>query len=977
MTSGLSGNLIDALDRLGYTDSDGLITQDDIARGSAERPGAREYLWRDLDLKVGLDAAFFHDGVPLVGFTDAPPEGGGLTDLRKRLWNYGRIPILVAATDDDEFTVYNGLENPNTGTGQLASSLDKSSAVARDLTEAFSRKSVEAGEFSVRFREAYRNADRVDKGLLANLRYARRIFANRGVQERTAFDSLVGACITASYMADRDVLDRSKLEQLARVSSLDEALRRGKSKTSVLFAGLAERFNGDVFGNVEEALVHLDDNACGMVAALIRGENLQTGQGALWSYDFRVLPSDLVTSIYEQLLDNRQQQDAAYYTPRAIVDLILDEVIPWNSEENPKLIDLACGSGAFLTEAFRRISFKARWQSGDQLGYPELRDLLTTHIFGVDVNPDAAKVAAFGTYLALLEQIDPPTIWTSVTLPRLVGTNIVVSDAFGDHSLREHKFDVVVSNPPWKESLTTRAERFIKDESLPISNRQIAQAFVWLANDMLSPGGTLGLVLPAKGILHNKAEGAEEFRSALFSRLNVRSVVDLSPIRRELFADAIGPTALLIAQRPGSLNDDTVGDKSNEEIIHVTVRPRPFTKASSALVIAPEDLHIVQASLARSRPGIWKTLVWGTSRDLDFLDQVRSKFPSLEEVMKQRNWTHGQGYKVAPKQAQFDASFLIGKPVIDVRAVRPMRQPSFHPGRFQATTLHRPREASQYRAPQVIVRRSLPTGKIAATFLAEDAGYTSELMSIAGPPEDAEFLRIVAAVICSSYGNFWQFMTSVSWGVERDAVDMVDLLDMPLPCGDLDELDPVLRARMCELATPCLKTNAKLFDDLDEVVYDLFGFSSADRRRIADGLTGKLGWFKEGSNRRLASADTIAAYIRTLSATLQRSLADVSIQSGFEQEDNYITVWLSFADERVSAISSISVEGRRIVDTDAILRAGRAASTGTTGLVSLPAAFLIDEDAVYLVKTADRDRWSHDAALDDAARVLTAFAFGA
>ncbi len=106
------------------------------------------------------------------------------------------------------------------------------------------------------------------------------------------------------------------------------------------------------------------------MAALLRGENLQTSQGALWSYDFGVLPSDLVTGIYEQLLDDRQQQDAAYYTPRAIVDLILDEVLPWDDEEIPSIIDLACGSGAFITEAFRRITFKARWKKGERLEYP-------------------------------------------------------------------------------------------------------------------------------------------------------------------------------------------------------------------------------------------------------------------------------------------------------------------------------------------------------------------------------------------------------------------------------------------------------------------------------------------------------------------------------------------------------------------------------------------------------------------------------
>ena len=973
MASSLSDNLSYALEVLGYTDSDGVITRDTVTSDSARGVGPREYLWDDLSFKVGLDAAFFHDGVPLVGFTDAPP-GRGLEELRKRLWNYGRVPILVTATDEG-ITPYNGLENPNPllGKGQLEATLDPRATIAHDLSIAFSRKNVEGGEFTAQHQAEYKNADRVDKGLFTNLRHARRMFTSRGNQERAAFDTLVGACITASYLAARGVLDRVRMGQLAGVSSVEEALHRGRSKTSALFAGLAERFNGDVFDNSVEALEILDDSACHTVAALLRGDNLQTGQGALWSYDFGVLPSDLVTGIYEQLLDDRQREDAAYYTPRAIVDLILDEVLPWDDEKIPAIIDLACGSGAFITEAFRRITFKARWQRRRRLDYPELRDLLTGHIFGIDVNPDAAKVAAFGTYLALLEAVDPPTIWDSVTLPRLLDTNIIVSDAFDNHPLLTRKFDAVVSNPPWKSSLSKPAERFISDNSLPNSDKQLAQAFVWLATDMLRPGGMLGLVLPSRSVLHAKGKGAEDFRLALFNQMDVRSVVDLSPIRRELFAAAVGPTALVIAQKPSGSNSDS-DDVRDQEIIHVAVHLRPFTQASGALVIAPEDMRVVRASHARTKPGIWKTLVWGTARDLDFLDRVRAKYPTLGEVLEQRGWEDGQGYKAAKEQPQKDASFLIGKRIVDLRSITPMRSPSYHRERFSRPTLHRPRDAEQYRAPQVIVRQTLPGRRIAATFLDEDAVYSSELMSIAGPPEDAEFLRLVAAILCSSYGNYWQFMTGGSWGIERDKVDPQDLPDMPLPCATLDELDPTLRERLRDLAMPRPHPDRQFFAELDGVIFDLFNFRLADRRRITEGLTSKLGWFARGNSQELASDDVIESYMSVLGSTLDRSMADVTIQTGFEREDNYITVWLSFIDER--AISAPRAPGSRTVDTEAILRAGREDSLSTTGLVSLPAAFLVDDDTVYLVKTADSDRWTHDTALDDGARILTTLAFG-
>ena len=58
-----------------------------------------------------------------------------------------------------------------------------------------------------------------------------------------------------------------------------------------------------------------------------------TGQQALWPYDFSVLPVDLVSSIYEQLLEETRQVNSAYYTPRFLVNMLLDETIPWEGTD--------------------------------------------------------------------------------------------------------------------------------------------------------------------------------------------------------------------------------------------------------------------------------------------------------------------------------------------------------------------------------------------------------------------------------------------------------------------------------------------------------------------------------------------------------------------------------------------------------------------------------------------------------------------
>ena len=203
-----------------------------------------------------------------------------------------------------------------------------------------------------------------------------------------------------------------------------------------------------------------------------------------------------------------------------------------------------------MTEAFRRLCYRERRRIGRDLSYDELQDILKSRIFGVDINEVAARTAVFGLYLGLLEQLDPPTIWESALLPPLLNHNVVVADAFEEHSLANQWFDVVVGNPPWQSNLTRPAEEFIEKHNMPVADRQAASAFLWLGAYMLRPGGRLGLVMPAKPLLHNRSDKAGRFRTDVFGNLEVRIIADLSAIRRGIFRNAIGPAAIIVADTP-------------------------------------------------------------------------------------------------------------------------------------------------------------------------------------------------------------------------------------------------------------------------------------------------------------------------------------------------------------------------------------------------------------------------------------------
>ncbi|SNS33337.1 N-6 DNA Methylase [Actinomadura mexicana] len=891
----------------------------------------------------------------------------GLSGLRKRLWNYGRVPLLIVSDSDSSTTVFNALSNPRDDSNPHARPLSTASHSERaeEVLKAFARKQVEAGVFARDHLASYRDSRRVDRSLLKNLRYFRQRHGRESLRRASAIDDLVGGTLIVSYLVDRQVLDARHLYELTGTQDFNSLLMGGVSSTLRLFEGLAQKFNGDVFGAMPDAIMALDDEDLQAAAALLRGDDLATGQTSLWPYDFSIVPPDLVSSVYEQLLEDKRASEATHYTPKFLVNLVLDELLPLDSDDMPRIVDLACGSGAFITEAFRRLVYRQSRVSST-LGYNQLTEVLQKHIFGIDINKPAARATVFGLYLSLLEQVDPPTIWDSVVLPQLIGKNVVVADAFDDHALSGETFDIVVSNPPWVSKITGPAQRFLKEKDRHIGDKQLAQAFVWLATEMLKPGGSLGLVMPAKAMLHNRSKPNLAFRAAAFKELEFRTVVDLSALRKNIFAHAIAPTAVVVARRPDSRKEDN-SRRADRSILHVAPHNRTLNVAIDGLVIAPEEIRAVSSLAAIHRPDIWKVLLWGSVRDLELIDKLRLEHPTLESVVAENNWAMGQGFKDAPRSRQKDASELRGLPELDSSLIDPLHVSSLPTKVFDRPTLHR-HSPALYRGPMVLIRRTMPRGRLTAAFYENDVVYSSDATGIAGATEDSYFLKAITAVLVSSLAQYWHFLTAASWGVERDSVDPNELRTMPIAKPDEHQM------RVLEEIFSTPAPFEDLAEDIDNVVFDMYKLDDMDRERVLQGVVQGVRRFQANA-RAVPTVDdaTIGNYRSVLASRLSASLPDLVINTSHYFETGYSMVSVHFSPEsRQAGLTEqpSSIDLGRFTDS-------LASNARTTAVIAQPAGFFIDGDSVYIVKTLDRDRWSYNAALDDADRIFSALAFEA
>ena len=111
---------------------------------------------------------------------------------------------------------------------------------------------------------------------------------------------------------------------------------KSKEATYNLFSTLKEKFNGDTLqvSKVETEIISQQD--LDELRTFILGDSeLESKQLALWPfYSFDIIPIQLISSIYELFfhLSVEDDENGTYYTPLHLVNLVMDEIYPWEGD---------------------------------------------------------------------------------------------------------------------------------------------------------------------------------------------------------------------------------------------------------------------------------------------------------------------------------------------------------------------------------------------------------------------------------------------------------------------------------------------------------------------------------------------------------------------------------------------------------------------------------------------------------------------
>lgn len=964
----------------------GLATEDSLP----EMSPFQRLFYTQVHEKLGIDAVYFlRDAngiakIPLIYFSAIQKyDATKVAELHRLSWNLGEAPLLFVVTPD-EVLIYNNYEAPQ---ALEAGNLDPTAGIIETLSlteglasqrlalQKYHRSVLESGEYWRQNETRFDIQGRVDTTLMSNLRIMRKTLisqiSKRCNESKETITSIVHSLLSRSifikYLEERKDSNGATVFPQGFYSGFLESAKcytdvlNSKDATYCLFNSLKEKFNGDTLQVAEIETKIITPKDLDELRTFILGDSeLESKQLALWPfYSFDIIPIQLISSIYELFfhLSDEDDEKGTYYTPLHLVNLVMDEVYPWEGEyKDTSFFDPSCGSGIFLVEAYRRLV--CRWMSQNDvhtITCDQLNLLLKNSIFGVDINEEAIRVASFSLSLAMCDFLDPRSIWGKLSFPRLLENNLIASDFFDkDKSFNNKRYDVIVGNPPWQSNITGKTKEYLKKANRVIGDKQIAQAFSIKCSELCKQNGIICLLMPSKGLLFNRSEKSRAYRENLFSDNNVLAMINLSVYRKFLFDHASGPAAAII-YTPKK-------EEISQPIIYCTPKPTYTIEDVRKFSIDPTDICRIPRDIIDD-DRIWKIAMWGAPRDLELIAKMQSTFAPMVSFIEENHMTTAEGFKRGNRKTQ--CHDFEGLPLVDAKTFKPyyVSSSELKTVDFDDFECIVKNAREIFAAPHLIIKQSHKNGTFLSEVLDYDAVFNHSLLGVHG---GMNMLKYLSVLIGSRVFSYYHILTNRKWLVERDELEAGDIWQTPIPKPSDEEISEACDIFDELVILPSKKQKAEKF------ARHMYRLKEYENYQIDDVIDYVYDYFKNKQHSvsfEQPSIDAYKLYYHSIKEVLTNTFGpsvglsgdlcfgnaplSVLVLNIGRQSDKGLNVITSNdrLNEILSSLDSSLVDNKQMVFVRRNLR-------------------IYQQDKIYIVKPCQRKYWTYSAACRDADEIF-------
>ncbi len=745
------------------------------------------------------------------------------SEIHRKLWLLGNAPFIILIFPS-QVRVYTGFNYSENDKNWIEDSPLDLTSIAKVLSS-FNAYEIDSGTIWGKYAKELDTANRVDLRLLSNLeRLGNHLVKDddndtvltnevadtkvKKLQPEVAH-ALIGKYIYLKYLMDRKIVTDSWL--VKREIRKEDVIGRTANREGLrrLTVALEARFNGGVFPLPFSGKDAPNDETISYVAGVFEGDTSERQLALDFKiYDFSYIPTELLSSIYEQFLRRVENVNkvGAYYTPEPVADYLVSElnyVKPLNL--GMKVLDPCCGSGIFLVLAYRRLIEIAKSQSPDRALTPdELKDILMESIYGVERNPDACYVTEFSLLLTLLSEVMPPDLekHENFKFPDLHNKRIFECDFFDTKSrfeISKVRFDWIIGNPPWVqldpppkngEDKDLHSREWINENksSTYVARHRVSDAFCCRVPEFLNEDGCIGLFIPATTLFN---QNCKNFRVAFFSKVNVYRVSNLSNLVNILFSKAKHPASTIVYKRaqidtdppnivhcgPFLVNQVSCRDTSNSN------------RATWSLTIQSDEIKLLSVDDVRSgRADVWKMALWGNRRDFIAYSRLKKMFTvTLRKLRAKNGWKMFEGVQLREGPSNIQICPLPVLPEYILLDNSKMERSQFRYAVPNHVLSPIPENRRFYRLrggaaglevahpPHILMKLHF------AAYSERFFILPRPLIGFSGDSKDKDHLRAISILYSASVVRYVLFFESSYWGVSRNTLGKHDIDQLAVP----------------------------------------------------------------------------------------------------------------------------------------------------------------------------------------------------
>ncbi|ABR55207.1 N-6 DNA methylase [Methanococcus vannielii SB] len=290
-------------------------------------------------------------------------------------------------------------------------------------------------------------------------------------------------------------------------------------------------------GWLEDRKKEIENKINEEIAKKIENKNTKDGKSKTWK------PKEYFTDVSTEQLQKDRLKDGIHLGTNTQSNYSLKA---WQEYKeilkNIKILDPACGSGAFLIQALNYLVKEGNQvnkiisylQGGTTALFNLKADILRNNLYGVDLNAESVEITKLSLWLNSVEKGEKLTALDN----NIKCGNSLIDDmnVAGDKAFKweeEFKeiienggFDVVIGNPPYGAKLSTVEQNYLINKYIQGGGETVI-SFLKFSYGTIKNGGYLGFIIPKSFIFSSNYQSIRSYlKEDIFEIVDCKKVWD-------------------------------------------------------------------------------------------------------------------------------------------------------------------------------------------------------------------------------------------------------------------------------------------------------------------------------------------------------------------------------------------------------------------------------------------------------------------